>query len=74
MPFTFFRKQILPSPPPRLVKFLLRASSLAHGESRVAPTKDQVPELMKAQSSPSAGIPAIADAVSCAAGTISCVW
>ncbi len=37
---------------------------LTHAESSTQPTSDQVPELMKAQSSPCAGIPAMADAVS----------
>ncbi len=31
MPFTFFRKQILPPTPPRFVKFKARASSLTQG-------------------------------------------
>ena len=39
-------------------------------ESRTQPTSDQVPELMNAQSSPWAGIPAMADAVSWHAGAI----
>src|SRR2546421_7247035 len=73
IPFTFFRKQMDPPAPPRFVKFICRASALTHGEERTVPTSDQVPELMKAQSSPLAGIAAIADAVSWQAGTISLV-
>src|SRR6266478_8727044 len=73
MPFTFLRKQVVPPTPPRLVKFNSRASSVMHGESSTVPTSDHVPELIKAQSSPLAGIAAIADAVSWQAGTISLV-
>ena len=64
MPLTFFRKQIFFPTPPKFVKFLARAKPLAHGFGSVVPTNDQVPELMKAQSSPSAAMPAIAEAVS----------
>src|SRR4029077_20268560 len=71
IPLTFFRKQTVPPTPPRLVKFIARASSPTHGLSRTAPTRDHVPELIKAQSSPDAGIAAIADAVSWQAGAIS---
>src|SRR5580704_15134119 len=71
IPLTFFRKQIVPPTPPRFVKFIARASWVTHGLSRTVPTSDQVPELTKAQSSPEAGIAAIADAVSWHAGTIS---
>src|SRR6266700_5696034 len=63
-PFTFFRKQIFPDTPPRLVKFSAHASPVTHGVSRTVPTKDQVPELMKAQSLPTVGIAAMAEAVS----------
>src|SRR5437016_13003730 len=70
MPFTFLRKQVVPPTPPRLVKFNSQASSVIHGESSTVPTSDHVPELIKAQSSPLAGIAAIADAVSWHAGTI----
>jgi len=47
--------------PPSLLKFLLRAASLTHAKGSTLPTSDQVPELIKAQSSPCAGIPAMAD-------------
>jgi hypothetical protein len=47
-----------------LLKLLLRAAALTQAESSTQPTSDQVPELMKAQSLPWAGIPAMADAVS----------
>src|SRR5213594_3805637 len=64
IPFTFFRKQMDLPTPPRFVKFIPRASSLTQGAVRTVPTSDHVPELMKPQSSPLAGIAAIADAVS----------
>src|SRR5947199_3032484 len=70
IPFTFFRKQTDLPTPPRFVKFIPRASSLTQGAVRTVPTSDHVPELMKPQSSPLAGIAAIADAVSWHAGTI----
>src|SRR4030088_263798 len=70
MPFTFFKKQVVAPTPPRLVKFILRASSVTQGESSTVPTSDQVPELMKAQSFPVAGTAATAEAVSWQAGTI----
>src|SRR5436189_6112528 len=73
IPFTFFRKQMDLPTPPRFVKFIPRASSLAQGVVRTVPTSDHVPELMKPQSPPLAGIAAIADAVSWHAGTINLV-
>ena len=73
IPFTFFRKQMDLPAPPRFVKFISRASSPTQGLFRTVPTSDHVPELMNAQSSPLAGIAAIADAVSWHAGTISLV-
>src|SRR5260370_35321541 len=69
IPFTFFRKQMDLPAPPRFVKFISRALSLTQGLFRTVHTSDQVPELMNAQSSPLAGIAAIADAVSGQAGT-----
>src|SRR5229473_1650562 len=57
-----------------LLKFSFRASAETQGESRTQPTSDQVPELMKPQSSPCAGIPAIAEAVSWHAGAINFVF
>src|SRR6266571_4754964 len=72
MPFTFFKKQIDLPTPPRFVKFIRLASLLTQGAARTVPTSDHVPELMNAQSSPLAGIAAIADAVSWQAGTI--IW
>ena len=63
IPFTFFRKQMDLPAPPRFVKFISRASSPTQGLFRTVPTSDHVPELMNAQSSPLAGIAAIADAV-----------
>src|SRR4029077_2133682 len=69
----FFKKQICFPTPPRFVKFSFCASSLTHGESKTVPTRDHVPELINAQSSPVAGIAAIADAGSWHAGKISCV-
>src|SRR5437764_11244233 len=73
IPFTFFRKQMDLPAPPRFVKFISRASSPTQGLFRTVPTSDHVPELMNAQSSPLAGIAAIADAVSWHAGTTSLV-
>src|SRR6266700_5824195 len=73
IPFTFFRKQMDLPAPPRFVKFISRASSPTQGLFRTVPTSDHVPELMNAQSSPLAGIAAIADAVSWQAGTINLV-
>src|SRR5213083_1387966 len=51
MPFTIFRKLILPPTAPSLLKLLDAAAMLVQGESSTQPTSDQVPELIKAQSS-----------------------
>ena len=55
----------MPSTPVSLLKFAARLASVSTGRSSSIPTSDQVPQEMYAKSSPRAGTPATADAVSC---------
>src|SRR6478609_2080990 len=55
IPFTFFRKLILPPMPPSLLKLLCRACLVRQGDSSTHPTSDHVPELINAQSFPCDG-------------------
>src|SRR5271170_7181552 len=56
---------------PRFVKPSAQAARVLIGSPITVPTSDHVPELIYAQSSPSIGIPATAEAVSWHAGAIS---
>src|SRR4051812_1737675 len=65
-PGMFLRKRMVPATPTSFVKFAARECSLMTGAGSSTPMRDQVPELMKHQLSPSgAGTAATADAVSC---------
>ena len=63
-PPIFFRNRMLRPTPPSFVKLHPSAASVMIGCGISMPMRDQVPELMYAQSFPSAGTAATADAVS----------
>src|ERR1051325_6528540 len=61
-----------PPAPPSLVKLAAIPSALKQGLEIMVPNRDQVPELMNAQSSPLEGMAATAAPVSWLAGAITC--
>src|SRR6516162_7227000 len=61
----FFRNRTLPPYPSSLVKLALREASSIFGSLVSTPMRDQVPELINAQSFPSAGTATTAAPVSC---------
>ena len=66
-PQMFFKKRIVLSMPPSLVKFCLKLSSLMIGFGDSMPRSDHVPQLKYAKSLLSDGMATTAEAVSCPA-------
>jgi hypothetical protein len=71
-PVTLRRNRVVPSTPPSLLNPAPRAASVMTGAGNSTPTSAHVPVQTNANSSPSAGTPATAAAVSCDGPMITC--